>query len=639
MKASKRFLVMMVASLLMSTSVWAGGTVTIVKKLNGTVNENAGRVNVNVDEYEQKCLLLIVPDAGNYVTVANITAERIIDAGFAQARRRAPEISNLITVKADDANADPSELTSYRFDMPGDDCDVEVTIDFQTRTSISTGTLTLTLPEEGYFFDGTAKKPAVTVMLDDTKLSDGDYAVSYTDSINAGTATVTVTGKKTYTGTLTQTYTINRAELSLLSVSIEGWTYGEYDEELNMPHVSGNEGGGEETITYRGIDEDVFSENPPTDAGKYVIKVDVAETENYVAGSATAEFTISKAELGEEVSVTIDGWTYGDEPNAPAVEGAPEEASVSYTYFTFVDGEEQELETVPTNAGSYAIKATIGESLNYLGRDVYNEFTIAQASLALVTIEAIADQDYTGEAIEPTVVVKFNGNEVSDDEYTVIYENNINPGTATVKLSTKNVNFSEPDIQPSQTFMILGTEISMNGHTWITYVAPTTMTIPDGLKAYKVSSVNGRSVIAEEIDRLPQATAILIQEVEVRDQYVATPWRGESDFFESLLRFRESNLSVLSLIAENDIYVLYNNEFVRTTSGQIPAYRGYLSIAKGEAPSSRLAIAFDNETTALTLVKSEKGITNSEVYDLQGRKVAQPTKGLYVINGKKVVVK
>ena len=78
---------------------------------------------------------------------------------------------------------------------------------------------------------------------------------------------------------------------------------------------------------------------------------------------------------------------------------------------------------------------------------------------------------------------------------------------------------------------------------------------------------------------------------------------------------------------------------MRTTSGQIPAYRGYLSIAKGEAPSSRLAIAFDNETTALTLVKSEKGITNSEVYDLQGRKEAQPTKGLYVINGKKVVVK
>ena len=32
-------------------------------------------------------------------------------------------------------------------------------------------------------------------------------------------------------------------------------------------------------------------------------------------------------------------------------------------------------------------------------------------------------------------------------------------------------------------------------------------------------------------------------------------------------------------------------------------------------------------------------ITNNRYYDLQGRKVAQPTKGLYIVNGKKVVIK
>ena len=47
----------------------------------------------------------------------------------------------------------------------------------------------------------------------------------------------------------------------------------------------------------------------------------------------------------------------------------------------------------------------------------------------------------------------------------------------------------------------------------------------------------------------------------------------------------------------------------------------------------------DGETTALTLVNSEERIVNSGVYDLQGRKVAQPTKGLYIVNGKKVVMK
>ena len=47
---------------------------------------------------------------------------------------------------------------------------------------------------------------------------------------------------------------------------------------------------------------------------------------------------------------------------------------------------------------------------------------------------------------------------------------------------------------------------------------------------------------------------------------------------------------------------------------------------------------FGDDATGIgaTLVNSEQRIVNS-VYDLQGRKVAQPTKGLYIVNGKKVM--
>ena len=38
-----------------------------------------------------------------------------------------------------------------------------------------------------------------------------------------------------------------------------------------------------------------------------------------------------------------------------------------------------------------------------------------------------------------------------------------------------------------------------------------------------------------------------------------------------------------------------------------------------------------------TLVNNEK--VNSEVYDLQGRKVMNPAKGLYIVNGRKVIIK
>ena len=57
------------------------------------------------------------------------------------------------------------------------------------------------------------------------------------------------------------------------------------------------------------------------------------------------------------------------------------------------------------------------------------------------------------------------------------------------------------------------------------------------------------------------------------------------------------------------------------------------------AAEGRLSIVEDNDVTALKLVNSEERIVNSEVFDLQGRKVNQPAKGLYILNGKKVVIK
>ena len=40
-----------------------------------------------------------------------------------------------------------------------------------------------------------------------------------------------------------------------------------------------------------------------------------------------------------------------------------------------------------------------------------------------------------------------------------------------------------------------------------------------------------------------------------------------------------------------------------------------------------------------SLMNREERIVNSAVYDLQGRVVKNPTKGLYIVNGKKVVIK
>ena len=61
-----------------------------------------------------------------------------------------------------------------------------------------------------------AHTPEVTVRFNGSKLTDADYTVSYSeDCINAGTVTVTVTGKGNFTGTASKTFTINKAGLTL----------------------------------------------------------------------------------------------------------------------------------------------------------------------------------------------------------------------------------------------------------------------------------------------------------------------------------------------------------------------------------------------------------------------------------------
>ena len=82
-----------------------------------------------------------------------------------------------------------------------------------------------------------------------------------------------------------------------------------------------------------------------------------------------------------------------------------------------------------------------------------------------------------------------------------------------------------------------------------------------------------------------------------------------------------------------------NFGFFQYTAEYMPARKAYLLIADSSAPS--LTMVFDDETTSLTPVPSPKGEGSDYWYTLSGTRLnAQPTqKGIYIVNGKKVVIK
>ena len=67
------------------------------------------------------------------------------------------------------------------------------------------------------------------------------------------------------------------------------------------------------------------------------------------------------------------------------------------------------------------------------------------------------------------------------------------------------------------------------------------------------------------------------------------------------------------------------------------AHKAYLALAQSSGARSFISM-FDNETTGIGQIANRQS-SNGQYFDLSGRRVAQPTKGLYIMNGKKVIVK
>ena len=86
-------------------------------------------------------------------------------------------------------------------------------------------------------------------------------------------------------------------------------------------------------------------------------------------------------------------------------------------------------------------------------------------------------------------------------------------------------------------------------------------------------------------------------------------------------------------------YILKDGAFHPTSGGTVKANKAYLQIPTSAA-REMLSISFDDEeTTGVAEVRSQIEDVRGDVYDLSGRRVAHSTKGLYITNGKKYVIR
>ena len=163
---------------------------------------------------------------------------------------------------------------------------------------------------------------------------------------------------------------------------------------------------------------------------------------------------------------------------------------------------------------------------------------------------------------------------------------------------------------------------------------------PSGLKAY-IAYVDEGKVKLEEVSKATANTAVILYaDVTEATSYTVTTTEESAS---TTTHTNELQISGGTVTGSN-IYVLANKTsngvgFYKLGDGvTVPAGKAYLEVTGGGS-GSRSFIGFGDDTTGIDEVSSKTEEVRSDYYDLQGRRVAQPTKGLYIVNGKKVIIK
>lgn len=176
-----------------------------------------------------------------------------------------------------------------------DGSNIERTVTIQqaakARTDISTAVVTIS---GTYTYNGVAKTPVPTVTLNGTTIPSTGYDVAYSDNVNAGTATVTVTGKNEYTGSASGTFTINKASRT---ISFGNTYYVQNTSTTTTRTATPSAGSGDGAITYSissttyaTINSSTGAVTSKTSDGSTTVTAFIAEGTNYL--SASAEYTL-----------------------------------------------------------------------------------------------------------------------------------------------------------------------------------------------------------------------------------------------------------------------------------------------------------------------------------------------------------
>ena len=165
----------------------------------------------------------------------------------------------------------------------------------------------------------------------------------------------------------------------------------------------------------------------------------------------------------------------------------------------------------------------------------------------------------------------------------------------------------------------------------------------EGLTAYtaKYDKAND-AVVLTQVKKVPAHTGLILK-CEADNTYTLPILASDEAKFDAVDNQLIGCVDALWSTGRNQDYFLYNGEFVKSKNdGWVLPGKSYLYINGGRdnsASARPLRFYVDNTSTAIDGITNNPVVKDDAYYNLQGVKVQRPQHGVFIHNGKKVVLK
>lgn len=227
---------------------------------------------------------------------------------------------------------------------------------------------------------------------------------------------------------------------------------------------------------------------------------------------------------------------------------------------------------------------------------------------------------------------------IEDNFNTLVYT--LPAGTHDITCDKNNMYISEMDIVTRATVTV-----TVGAKGYATYVNSdyTLDFTGKSIKAYVASSnVAAKTVTLTQVNKLGKNTPVLLYS-ETNNDSQTIPAIADSEaetISENYFRAGDGTTSYTWTDSER-IYVLNTAGtpgFYKANSSKVATNKAYLLVPNNYTLARFAGLGFEDDGEA-TGIKSVETTTDGSVFNLRGQRVAQPQKGLYILNGKKVVLK